>query len=601
MRMSLAPVVLLALLASLLVGRGPLAAHAQICGTGPSCLVVHPTPGCDGAACCTLVCQIDPTCCGTGGWDQACVVLANSSCVGYPGAAASGSCFSPHANPNCDSASCSSAVCAFDPFCCSTSWDASCAALAGFACPGNPGTCGGAGTGSCFQTSPNGACNDVTCCTAVCAIDPTCCSQAWDNICVIIANDVCITGCEPPAEPGSVPETESCNLRENDPCYTTSGGTPETLLPNRQVRGSIGTIQGNQFPRDVDVFTVVVPDSDGDGVARVSLEFASSAKAWAALLPEAACAPLSGALVTAASELCVDNVSPFACVPPGTYRVVVSAGTFPNFGSNSPVCGVGDRYNLKAVVDNGCANACDESANSCFAPAKSPGCSEEACCEAVCAVDPFCCESLWDTDCVILASDSCLTGPPANDACSGAIALTDGGTVVNTLRSTLELPPGLPACGSATFARDVWLRWVSDRSGFVEITTCSSWFDTVLAVYAGTCGSLQPVGCSDNAPICGVNGSRVGFKAACGEVYFIRVGPKSGGGGETLVTVESIAPECPNCPADINGDGQVNGSDLTALLGAWGAAGGSAADLNGDGQVNGSDLTALLGGWGACP
>ena len=54
------------------------------------------------------------------------------------------------------------------------------------------------------------------------------------------------------------------------------------------------------------------------------------------------------------------------------------------------------------------------------------------------------------------------------------------------------------------------------------------------------------------------------------------------------------------CPADLNGDNQVNGSDLTALLGAWGAANGSNADLNGDGQVNGSDLTALLGAWGSC-
>ena len=56
----------------------------------------------------------------------------------------------------------------------------------------------------------------------------------------------------------------------------------------------------------------------------------------------------------------------------------------------------------------------------------------------------------------------------------------------------------------------------------------------------------------------------------------------------------------PPCPADLTDDGQVNGSDITALLAAWGTSN-PAADLNSDGNVNGSDLTALLAGWGACP
>ncbi len=42
------------------------------------------------------------------------------------GDAAAGSCFSTHSTPSCDSASCCSAVCAVDSFCCSTAWDATC-------------------------------------------------------------------------------------------------------------------------------------------------------------------------------------------------------------------------------------------------------------------------------------------------------------------------------------------------------------------------------------------------------------------------------------------------------------------------------------------
>ena len=48
-------------------------------------------------------------------------------------------------------------------------------------------------------------------------------------------------------------------------------------------------------------------------------------------------------------------------------------------------------------------------------------------------------------------------------------------------------------------------------------------------------------------------------------------------------------------PADLNGDGVVNGADLAILLGQWGGSG--SADLNGDGVVNGADLALLLGAW----
>ncbi len=48
-------------------------------------------------------------------------------------------------------------------------------------------------------------------------------------------------------------------------------------------------------------------------------------------------------------------------------------------------------------------------------------------------------------------------------------------------------------------------------------------------------------------------------------------------------------------PADLNGDGFVNGSDLATLLAQFGGPG--SADLNGDGVVNGSDLAQLLAAW----
>ncbi len=68
--------------------------------------------------------------------------------------------------------------------------------------------------------------------------------------------------------------------------------------------------------------------------------------------------------------------------------------------------------------------------------------------------------------------------------------------------------------------------------------------------------------------------------------------------GSTVTSGSGInwgGPVGPPNPADLNGDGVVNGADLGILLGAWGTAGG---DINGDGTTNGADLGLLLGAWG---
>ncbi len=60
-----------------------------------------------------------------------------------------------------------------------------------------------------------------------------------------------------------------------------------------------------------------------------------------------------------------------------------------------------------------------------------------------------------------------------------------------------------------------------------------------------------------------------------------------------------LAPATEGLSGDLNGDGQVNATDLTALLAAWGGSGD--ADINGDGTVDGLDLSELLAQWGATP
>ena len=70
--------------------------------------------------------------------------------------------------------------------------------------------------------------------------------------------------------------------------------------------------------------------------------------------------------------------------------------------------------------------------------------------------------------------------------------------------------------------------------------------------------------------------------------------------GSLVPTLEFTIESGPPCDGDITGDGVVNGSDLSQMLGFWGTAS-ELHDLDGNGQVDGADLAVVLGEWGSCP
>ena len=59
-----------------------------------------------------------------------------------------------------------------------------------------------------------------------------------------------------------------------------------------------------------------------------------------------------------------------------------------------------------------------------------------------------------------------------------------------------------------------------------------------------------------------------------------------------------ITPIIIECPADVNGDGNVNVSDILSAIGNWGSSG--EGDVDGSGVVDVSDLLAIVGAWGPC-
>ena len=62
----------------------------------------------------------------------------------------------------------------------------------------------------------------------------------------------------------------------------------------------------------------------------------------------------------------------------------------------------------------------------------------------------------------------------------------------------------------------------------------------------------------------------------------------------TSVTMGALVPSSPAIAGDFDGNGQVNGADLSTLLNGWGTA---AGDLNGDSNTDGGDLAILLNNW----
>lgn len=84
-------------------------------------------------------------------------------------------------------------------------------------------------------------------------------------------------------------------------------------------------------------------------------------------------------------------------------------------------------------------------------------------------------------------------------------------------------------------------------------------------------------------------------------IRFRRLRPQLTGvdNGSFFVDDVSVTAQMLPCPADVNGDGVVDGVDISAILNQFGGPG--SADLNNDGIVDGVDLALVLNGFGPCP
>ncbi|MBF9220041.1 fibronectin type III domain-containing protein [Hymenobacter ruricola] len=148
--------------------------------------------------------------------------------------------------------------------------------------------------------------------------------------------------------------------------------------------------------------------------------------------------------------------------------------------------------------------------------------------------------------------------PPANDECAGALPLPVqvGTTCVSqtttdntsaTSSATLPLP-GCAGAGTTAPARDVWFQLTVPASGTLTVrtvvpTTGTDVGDTGMAMYAGSCGNLTLLGCSDDEG--GALKSQLTFNGRTpGEVLYVRVWAFYANQSGTLAVCATTPPVC---------------------------------------------------------
>ncbi|MGD9690096.1 MAG: immunoglobulin domain-containing protein [Phycisphaerales bacterium] len=187
---------------------------------------------------------------------------------------------------------------------------------------------------------------------------------------------------------------------------------------------------------------------------------------------------------------------------------------------------------------------------------------------------------------------------PANDLCAQATDISGAGDFpFNSLGANVD---GTSSCGFDT-GRDVWFRFTPAENATGLFNTCSTFFDTVLAVYDACNGN--EIGCNDSAfePGCDFQSIVRDVPLSAGVPVIIRVaGSGQDTGGAGILRVELGAPLC---PADFNDDGNVDPDDLGDFINCYfGEPPCDGADFNNDGNIDPDDLGDFINVYFAgCP
>ncbi|WP_266221341.1 hypothetical protein [Paraliomyxa miuraensis] len=259
-----------------------------------------------------------------------------------------GDCCAANGTPGCDDVACTAAVCALDPFCCSNQWDAICGDEAFVECPAVCDNCGDGTINSPVET-----------CDGLDLAGESCATQGFD-----LGTLACQADC-------SAFDTTGCIDFTGDCCAAHPTPGCDDLACTAAVCAIDPFCCSNQW----------------DGVC------AGEA------IAEPACQGVGG---SCSAPVCGDDVAQGLEVCDGADLAgedCISQG----FDTGMLGC----LGNCSGFDTSGCADF----GGDCCADNGTPGCDDAACTAAVCAIDPFCCDTQWDGIC----ADEALIEP----ACQG--------------------------------------------------------------------------------------------------------------------------------------------------------------------------------------
>ena len=263
------------------------------------------------------------------------------------------------------------------------------------------------------------SCDTLSCAECVCALDSTCCSFAWDVLCVAKATAECAPNC--PCQPVSPTATPPPSRTPTQ----TPTGTPPTHTPTATPGGDC--CLAHSGPRcDQSTCQSCVCTSDS---------FCCDT-AWDASCSDAA----SNTCASACTCPMMPSATPTKTVSTRTPTPTPTSGGDCCLAHSGPRCDqptcqscvcTSDSFCCDTTWDDSCAiTATEECAASCLClpPATptpgdccqahgGPGCDSAACQSCVCGVEPSCCDTTWDLLCIsatIGCSSVCQCGVPTS-------------------------------------------------------------------------------------------------------------------------------------------------------------------------------------------
>jgi subtilisin family serine protease len=432
-----------------------------------------------------------------------------------------------------------------------------------FDCGPSVGSC--PGYGSCCEMSGNGTpgCECASCCAAVCAFDPTCCTQAWDSWCAFAAYYMVECDCGAPWQPWST----DCN--ENgvpDECDIAAGVSDDC--------------NGNALPDECDP----ARDCNGNGVQDV-------------------CDVASGLSLD-----CNQDEVPDECQVdcnrndvPDDCDIGSGVSGDCDFNGTPDECDVYGDCN-----ENGIQDICD------VAGLESADCDKNRVPDEC---EPDCNQNGVTDACDVVDADA-----GGEDHCYRANPLCPGRSYEGTTVGLTN--DGSSGCGSSETSPDAWYRYTPVEDGVLHVWLCGSLFDTVLSVHTGCPGTVATeVACNDDW--CGWQ-SELWVDVTGGETYWVRIAGYLGGlghfslglsGPESSVPCEAVSTDCDGdaipdecgAYADCNANGVRDICDV-----AWGLSGDCnwnrvpdecepAEDCNGNGVQDICDVYSCGAPSGVCP